>query len=241
MTLVSTQLPPEIVRPRHGWELKKSDMWSVGVICYILIVGRPPFGGRNQEEVTLFASLNSDSMDHQHTFISVSFSLSCQILKRILAPNKRLRFPHSLSLTDSCKDFITSLLCDDVEKRLSAEDALKHPWIADDAAASENLAIDALKRFHYRSKLIKILVNAVLHELSEEDQELLSNGLLNLNREVDVMNDEQVLEWLLLHCPIDEQEELSIYLKVTRAVMLFHFLASGQFLKELKNFNVVTS
>ena len=146
-----------------------------------------------------------------------------------MAPNKRLRFPHSLSLTDSCKDFITSLLCDDVEKRLSAEDALKHPWIADDAAASENLAIDALKRFHYRSKLIKILVNAVLHELSEEDQELLSNGLLNLNREVDVMNDEQVLEWLLLHCPIDEQEELSLLFEVTGNVTCFQICSPEKF------------
>ncbi len=93
-----------------------------------------------------------------------------------------------------------------MKARLSAEDALKHPWIAGDGAAEDKLEIAALKRFHYRHKLIKILVNAVLTELSEEDQDLLQNGLLNLNREVEVMNDEQVLEWLLLHCPIEEQE-----------------------------------
>ena len=29
-------LPPEIVRARHGWELKKSDMWTIGVIAYVL-------------------------------------------------------------------------------------------------------------------------------------------------------------------------------------------------------------
>jgi len=33
------QMPPEVIRARSGRELRKSDMWSIGVIAFILVVG----------------------------------------------------------------------------------------------------------------------------------------------------------------------------------------------------------
>jgi len=44
-------LAPEVVRQRKGWELKASDMWTLGVICYVLVTGRPPFWGRDNREI----------------------------------------------------------------------------------------------------------------------------------------------------------------------------------------------
>ena len=42
-------LAPEAIRTRQGWELKKSDMWTIGVIAYVLVTGRPPFWGRENK------------------------------------------------------------------------------------------------------------------------------------------------------------------------------------------------
>lgn len=92
-------LAPECVRNRRGWELKKSDMWTIGVIAYVLLTGRPPFWGRDNRE----------------------------ILRRIL--KGKLTFPRTITLTKTCTHFIQSLIKHDPKKRMSASDALRHPWI----------------------------------------------------------------------------------------------------------------
>merc|ERR1712087_531654 len=85
-------------------ELRKCDIWSIGVIAYILICGRPPFRGKSDQEV--MRKIVSHSAANQ------------------------LPFPRDASL--KFRDFISRLMCADSQKRLSAEDALSHPWLSDD-------------------------------------------------------------------------------------------------------------
>ena len=40
-------MAPEVCRERQGWEVKMSDMWSIGVIAFILLTGKAPFMGNN--------------------------------------------------------------------------------------------------------------------------------------------------------------------------------------------------
>ena len=61
-------MPPEVVRARSGRELRKSDMWSIGVIAFILVVGY----------VHIYALMTTCSVIEQH---SVSLSLSICIVK----------------------------------------------------------------------------------------------------------------------------------------------------------------
>eukprot|EP01133_Synstelium_polycarpum_P016846 gene16846-20030_t len=90
---------PEVLNAT-GYD-KEVDMWSIGVITYILLCGFPPFYGDTIPEIFEFImeanfDYPSDYWDH---------------------------------ISAEAKDFINHLLVVDVTKRLSAADALKHPWL----------------------------------------------------------------------------------------------------------------
>jgi len=89
---------PEVLERRYG---KACDVWSVGVIAYILLCGYPPFNGE----------CNGD------------------IFKAIR--KGRLNFPERAwsSKSDQAKGFIASLLSTDPGQRLTADEALNHAWI----------------------------------------------------------------------------------------------------------------
>ncbi|XP_073282665.1 phosphoenolpyruvate carboxylase kinase 2-like [Primulina huaijiensis] len=90
---------PEVVAAREYNE--KVDIWSAGIILYILITGIPPFYG---DSVT-------------------------EIFESVLRAN--LRFPKTILSSPSCevKDLLRQMLCKDVFRRFSAEQVLAHPWI----------------------------------------------------------------------------------------------------------------
>ena len=125
MCCPQNQIPPEITRAlgdgRSGRELKKSDVWSIGVCCYVLVTGYIPFSGNTMEEV----------------------------LENIKRHKKDgLRLPKNCKLKKHCIDFMKRLLCFDVETRLTADEALKHPFITgsvraensiDDSNSSDNM------------------------------------------------------------------------------------------------------
>ncbi|XP_076154283.1 myosin light chain kinase, smooth muscle-like [Alosa pseudoharengus] len=96
---------PEFVAPEViGYEPVglATDMWSIGVICYILLSGESPFQGNSDAEtLTLVTAARWE-------FDSESFE----------------------DITDEAKDFIRSLLKKDNRERISCEEALAHPWMA---------------------------------------------------------------------------------------------------------------
>ncbi|XP_058101662.1 phosphoenolpyruvate carboxylase kinase 1 [Magnolia sinica] len=90
---------PEVISGRDYNE--KIDVWSAGVILYIMLAGIPPFYGDSAAE----------------------------IFEAVLRAN--LRFPTRIfrAVSSSAKDLIRRMLCKDVSKRFSAEQVLRHPWI----------------------------------------------------------------------------------------------------------------
>ncbi|XP_044036078.1 myosin light chain kinase, smooth muscle isoform X2 [Siniperca chuatsi] len=105
-----------------------TDMWSIGVICYILLSGESPFQGNSDAETLALVTAA------QWEFNEESFD----------------------EITDEAKNFISSLLNKDTRRRMSCEEALTHPWMAAfdsaDLVTTKKLSKDKMKRFLARQK-----------------------------------------------------------------------------------------
>jgi len=126
---------PEVLRMK-GYD-KSVDMWSIGVILYILLCGFPPF----YEENT--AKLFQTIMDGKYDF-----------------PD-----PEWTNISDSAKDLIQRSLTVDSKKRITADEALEHPWILGYTAKEDKLdnsVIDKLKRSQTARRRLKGAINAVI-------------------------------------------------------------------------------
>lgn len=101
---------PEVLQSQ-GYHGKPVDMWAVGVITYILLCGYPPFYSEDDAEITQM------TLKGQYSFPS----------------------PEWENVSKDAKDFISSLLVLEPTDRLSAKQALRHPWlIIDDGPAAED-------------------------------------------------------------------------------------------------------
>ncbi|XP_073350763.1 myosin light chain kinase, smooth muscle [Pagrus major] len=105
-----------------------TDMWSIGVICYILLSGESPFQGNSDTETLALVTAAQWEFDEE------SFD----------------------EITDEAKNFISSLLSKDSRRRMSCEEALAHPWMAafdsGDLTTTKNLSKEKMKRFLARQK-----------------------------------------------------------------------------------------
>lgn len=120
-------IAPEVLNKKYN---EKCDIWSAGIIVYIILSGTPPFNG------------NSDA----------------EIMKRVKAGKYTFDIPEFKNVSEKAKDFISKLLTYDPEKRVSAADALKHPWITElsESKVESGLAQGALanlKTFRADQKL----------------------------------------------------------------------------------------
>jgi len=135
---------PEVLQ---GEYTEKCDIWSTGVIVYMLLSGIPPFWGRNQSEIQY------------------------QIFK------KELTFPesHFAGVSDLAKDFIRHLLVRDEQRRLSAEEALLHPWLAvnkplsiEIPLARKSEVIFSLQQFSQTNNFVRVISEIAAFNLRSE-------------------------------------------------------------------------
>ncbi|UMM31266.1 hypothetical protein L5515_012818 [Caenorhabditis briggsae] len=100
---------PEVLQQKpYG---KAVDVWSIGVIAYILLCGYPPF--YDESDANLFA--------------------------QIIKGEYEFDAPYWDQISDSAKDFISHLMCCDPEMRFTCQSALEHPWISGNTAYTHDI------------------------------------------------------------------------------------------------------
>ena len=81
-------------------------------------------------------------------------------------------FPLAISCSDSAKDLIAKLLTTDTAKRLTAEEALEHPWLTGETTSGTPMVLDVLtnlKNFSAHSKFKQGILNLMVNTLTEND------------------------------------------------------------------------
>jgi calcium-dependent protein kinase len=156
---------PEVLKRSYT---SQCDLWSLGVVAYILIGGKMPFYGPD-------------------------WKMQQQILRGSYLMEGE-RWAH---ISNECKDFIRSLLQVDPSRRLSAQGALEHPWItkhsvacksrtgiAQDNVMSEEMSqvLKSLRQYGSTSEFRRCCLQALAWSCSNEDQAKVREQFLTLNR-----------------------------------------------------------
>ncbi|KAH1263977.1 Calcium-dependent protein kinase 4 [Glycine max] len=133
---------PEVLLKHYGPE---ADVWTAGVILYILLSGVPPFWAETQQGI--FDAVLKGLID----FDSDPWPL----------------------ISDSAKDLIRKMLCSRPSERLTAHQVLCHPWICENGVAPDRsldpAVLSRLKQFSAMNKLKKMALRVIAESLSEEE------------------------------------------------------------------------
>jgi calcium-dependent protein kinase len=163
-------IAPEVLNKKYN---EKCDLWSIGVITYILLSGMPPFNGNTDQE----------------------------IMKKVKIGKFAFSDPCWSSITDKAKDFITQLFTYDIEKRPSAAEALQHPWITEMShmtvdTAHAQTALTNLKGFSADQKLKQATFAFIATQLLSKTEK---EQLARVFKEIDANGDGKLsLEEVLL-------------------------------------------
>ncbi|MFS8016338.1 putative protein kinase CAMK-CDPK family [Helianthus anomalus] len=133
---------PEVLLKRYGPE---ADVWTAGVILYILLSGVPPFWAETQQGI--FEAVLKGNLDFESD-------------------------PWPL-ISDSAKDLIRKMICSRPSDRLTAHKVLCHPWICENGVAPDReldpAVLSRLKQFSAMNKLKKMALRVIAESLSEEE------------------------------------------------------------------------
>ncbi|PUZ68472.1 hypothetical protein GQ55_2G031600 [Panicum hallii var. hallii] len=152
---------PEVLMKDYGC---KVDVWSAGVIIYILLSGVPPFW--DETEQGIFEQVLKGKLD----FSSDPWP----------------------SISESAKDLVRKMLNRDPRKRLTAHEALCHPWVCVDGVAPDKpldpAVLTRLKQFSAMNKLKKMALRVIAENLSEDE----IAGLREMFKMLDTDNSGQI-------------------------------------------------
>ncbi|XP_036952880.1 calcium/calmodulin-dependent protein kinase (CaM kinase) II beta 1 isoform X19 [Acanthopagrus latus] len=166
-------LSPEVLRKEAYG--KPVDIWACGVILYILLVGYPPFWDEDQHK--LYQQIKAGAYDFPS--------------------------PEWDTVTPEAKNLINQMLTINPAKRITAQEALKHPWVCQRSTVASMMhrqeTVECLKKFNARRKLKGAILTTMLVSRNFSAAKTL------LNKKADVKEPQTTV----IHNPVDRKKESS--------------------------------
>ena len=152
-------IPPEVLRKSYNY---KCDMWSAGVVMYILLCGYPPFGGNTDQE----------------------------ILKKVSVGRFAFPSPEWDDISFEAKDLVEKLLIMDVNRRFDSRQAIAHSWISNASRAplnrgAANYLLRNMRNFRTELMLKKAAIGFITSQLATKVER---EEMMDLFRSLDTDN-----------------------------------------------------
>lgn len=176
---------PEVLQKRIS---DQSDLWSLGVIVFILLAGYMPFDGCEEEQVKAIAAGSYKMKPERWEHVS----------------------------KDAC-DFVRSLLQVDTNLRLTADQALAHSWIVNRnsrqaSCASSADVVMALREFGKASKFRRVCMNAMAWSLTNEERAQVQKHFIAMDKnQKGTITLTELRDVMIEEFDISEKETLEIF------------------------------
>jgi len=161
---------PEVINEEYA---ESCDIWSMGVVMFVMLFGYPPFYADQEEfgrgtDLEIFRQIQKG-------------------FNNVTKPGYGAHFPADSPCSDSVKDLIHKCLNLDPVARITAAEALKHPWLTGEKASSHPIAENVLANMckfngtcKFKDAVLDLMVNTLeqceIKALRETFEEVDSNG-----------------------------------------------------------------
>eukprot|EP00808_Paulinella_micropora_P018400 g24383.t1 len=162
----SYYIAPEVIKGKYSVQC---DIWSLGVVMFIMLYGYPPFYGNPQK-------LGSNTNAYIFSLIKKGFQPE---LKKGFGPF----FNADVPVSESARNLIAKLLVMDPAARLTAIEALQHPWLTGQTASTVPMIKDFFQNLNqfdgscrFKQEVLGLMVNVLhddeIHQLREAFEQL---------------------------------------------------------------------